>query len=544
METESVVMDYSNLACTIGKTHMNGMECIEEFIENSISAGATDIIIKITKPYVDENTCIDVIKVVIKDNGCGIDLDILKHKFLSIGQSGLKQRNSMSIHGVGGSQSIFVIQTDFPNWRVETKTESSIKDNKKYILNGPIYHDTQNCILISEMSDKENKIPGTEINVSFNSCFFPGYYVEAFTFEYFIRRIHERLGIKYFELLQDNRINIKIEWTHNGEKKCGKEEIKPPANGVEIIKGISWRDLTIRSDGEDGVPIVKELTDPIHKLKHIQYSTRLIEHFKSEKALAAGLTNYQVFPLKHHYQNIIDSECIYLYYRGMLFEKLRISDISKEINNKVFDYSKFVCIIELDKRTDPNITNIIKTKARMTHPHYKFLRKELENNLRDVLETVFPNSAVVERDIKVQIRERFKTTFTAGNLQGIKIYLESKLKWGPVDILIHDSVNKKATYMEVKKGTADGKDFIQIKDYSDQYIIDPRFDHEHEVTFKLVALTFSENVIERSEAFNSKGLAKIELHTLGMVNNNKYFVGITPFLTFDSNGEAIHHYRK
>lgn len=502
IETHDIIIDYSKVACTLGETEMSGMSCIEEFIENSISAEASKINIYIESL---DRDC-KVFNITVEDNGIGINKEILQTKVFSVGHSGLAYKNSLSIHGYGGIASLYVIQKNHQNWTLETLCEESLQNNLKYIVEGPIENNKKNGIKSILLKSDEKKMTGTRISATFDRSMFSKEFGSKNAFDWFVQRIHERLGIKYYKLLSDSRtLMIDLYWSHQGSPKQdrrGRSEggYHPPASGHEPISAVDWRKLTV---ADEDLPIERAISDQTHSLTHIQYCTKILDRMTNDKARTLGIENHRIFPLKNHFQNTTDPKCFYIFYRGMLVENLRLSDImGSGMNNRIFDYSRYISIIELDPNTDPKITNIIKNKGKRSHPQYEFLMNKLIETTPGDLRRVFPKSDLYERDLKKKLVDRFNSSYRESGSTDIA-ELEVSIPFGLLDIVITNEVLRRKNIWEVKRGKAEAKDFIQIKDYQDQIEIANLFDG-YEITYTLVAETFAKAVVDRCNFFQSR----------------------------------------
>jgi len=508
LQLHDVTVDHRNAATTLASIGMSGMSCLEEFVENSISAGATKIELNINWP---DSKC-PYIECCISDNGIGIDLETFKLKVFSIGESGLRCQDSISIHGTGGLLALYVLQTSNPDWTIETICNESISKNVKYLVSGPITVSKSNAI--KEISISNNISCGTKIITKINLNMFYEYSITN-TFSFFINRIIERFGLKYSPLLKNRQIGISIKWKHNGEEKQkrGKSSngddsspIRPPEEGTETIFDIDWKKLTYNGDN---LPSYREINDMDHKLKHKQYLTLLIDHFDKKRAENLGVENSKIFPLKNHFENVTNPKCFYIYYRGMLLYNARISDICPgKQHTKLFKYSKFVSIIELDPNTDPLITNVVKSGMRIGHPQFDFLKNYLTIQTPSDLSLISGQEDQHEIELKRQIRDQLEDAFKISSTD-ITVHLETvHSPFGLLDLVITDESKKIQTIIEAKRGRADAKDFIQLKDYGDQIILSNMFEGYTKKYF-LLAEDFSKAVKERVDFFDT--MIKIEL---------------------------------
>jgi len=410
----------------------------------------------------------------------------------------------------------------------------------KYIVNGPLLGNKSEGVE-EELLTEHDKI-GTRIYFNAPLTIFAPQYNASDLFESFINRIHERLGIKYFPLLSENEISIRVNWSHNGELKKNKgrrassnsennseifeEDMHEPMGNEVTIFPISWKKISIDTDD---FPISGEIKDEENVLIHEKYISMLKTNLNEEAATNADFSNPEIFPLRHHFQNAMPPGRYYIYYRGMLVHDFPLQEMVTKKQLKAFDLSKFVCVVFLDDATDPMITNVIKNKLKRGNKAYDFLIESLRSTVNHDMRHFKEKRQKYEIEWDSEIVDMLTSSLAMFGENNITVESNTvSLEFSKLDIVItieNQNGNRPIKkIIELKRGRAESDDFIQIKDYKDQISIQEPFP-EYDIEYILLARDFSKSVIERTRSF--KPTFDLKLWKLEIMN--EHVRSIVPF---------------
>ncbi|MCK5342356.1 MAG: ATP-binding protein, partial [Candidatus Heimdallarchaeota archaeon] len=135
---------------------------IREAMQNSIDAGATEI-----KISTEGNN------ITFTDNGCGMDLDVLTHKLLTLGGT---KKESGSVGGFGKAKEVLFFSWD--EWFIDTGTDG---ETRYFISESMIGNEP-----IQIYKDKDKDV-GTTIGITIEDGLFGGIYNWCGLFEEYVK---------------------------------------------------------------------------------------------------------------------------------------------------------------------------------------------------------------------------------------------------------------------------------------------------------------------------------------------------------------------
>lgn len=184
-------------------THIGFKKILEEFLDNSFSAGAKNISISLIQE--DEDT----FRLIVEDNGCGISADVLPDIF-SIGHADLSSVTGLhNLYGIGLKSALASCDPSNSNWIICSRTADNI--NTYIRISAPFSVEMMNynlCNPILAPWPGTFRGTGTWISVPVSRTLFESIDLRAESYEEQVDILREELQVTYAPLLDNVKLNF------------------------------------------------------------------------------------------------------------------------------------------------------------------------------------------------------------------------------------------------------------------------------------------------------------------------------------------------
>lgn len=445
----------------LGKQEMDFYQVLGELIDNSISASGKDadgdllpFTIEITLERLGAKT-----KVKVADQGIGMNIDELTRHVFSLGGKG-RSEGPLNEHGFGLKNALCMLtEGNKLPWKIETRDANAIKQGIIYLISGP-FSSNMKVELGDENGWNEGLrhatgVRGTKVYGETTFLFFTTLYSHVrgrrpITFEPYIERLIEHLGVMYRGFLSNPHNKVWLRW-----RNLGNNENNPNSNTeweefrikpIEIPYDVGgYQQTEIIVDGPDG------------KAKAIFIRGNL----DTEKIKDISLG--KPYPLKIYYQGNIPTQGIDIVVRGRILKGSQLPEIWSEVprhNN----FNKFVGEIKLDDAKFRTVNNKISLD-----PHNLYWIHLLEKLNDEEYKPQKVTGTKIERDLAKKLK-----TMLEGHHTGSTVQLNRPI-WGGVGVevdIYHELSTGEIHIYELKAGTASPIDVYQLLMYWDGTVKD------------------------------------------------------------------------
>jgi hypothetical protein len=445
----------------LGRQEMDFHQVLGELIDNSISASGKDPYGDL-QPFTIEVTLEKIgnkVRVKVADQGIGMSIDDLTQHVFSLGGKG-RSEGPLNEHGFGLKNALCVLtEGNKLPWKILTKDDEAVKQDIIYLVKGPFSSNMK-----VELGDKNEWNEGlryaignrgTRVYAETTFSFFTTLYSRVrgrrpTTFEPYIDRLIEHLGVMYRGFLMSQHNKLWLRW-----RNLGDNEENPNINA-------DWEEFRIRPieipyDAGGSRKNVITVSGPEGDAK----ATYIRGNLDEQKVKDASLG--KPYPLRIYYQGNIPTQGIDIVVRGRVLKTGQLPEIWADIprhNN----FNKFVGELRLDDVKFRTVNNKISLDPH--NPYWIQLLEKLDN---EEFKPERVTGAKIEKDIAKKLK-----TMLEGHYTGSKVQLDRPV-WGGAGVEVdvyHELSNGEIHIYELKAGTASPLDAYQLLMYWDGVVRD------------------------------------------------------------------------